>query len=888
MGTLFLWSEVIKTEGIIMTGDFSFPIEGENFEKYYYPMWNDLRSQTNFERIPRIVIMAPFLALNEAGIEVGGILKVFLVSTYAVMTFSMFFFLDSIQRQYFSSSKRGSWIVSLIGAFVFAYNPVSMQFAGGISILFSLAMLPLILSLIISRSNDRFLPFYITGLLLLSLGHPFTLVMNAFIATVFFAIVNWRKISMKFLVRQVGLVVISFTLLFSWYWLPYFGSTVSYAELGRENNVSKSLIDTISDNSPLKILLLERDKFLYVNTEPTDPYLSGFHYGSLFVVVALAIFIPLLFLKTSSVRITILLLVGLFASVILTLGTTGPFGGAYYSLVSENPNGWIFRSPLKFQLYESFFASALFGLSVAILHQKFGKLAIISLAGSVIVLGSTFYGIYDASNNSLRPIDIPKEYFEINQILAKDSQGYKVVYYPLYSGPTLWSRGLDIQSFDSRSSSLPAYEIASNVNIVNNMLGIPYSKATFDNYPVVTYKTQAFRDYLSSLGVKYIVFHDDRGSALDKANLSFLLNSKETKLIYNSESWYLFELLSTDMPAIRTSTDLGLSSIASEIPRMAKPDLSVLSAPPIAELPTTIDPSLIKLDLRDDRLVFTPSSGASPRYIAFDLQHNYNNNWRKLVVQPEIEITLEEAPNESDVLVITNSGSRGVWLTSDEFKVNADETIIFSFNMEAENAQGIHVKLVGYYEDEGRWRDLDSVVRGLKGDLDWRGYWWHLSVPQNVTAIKYFVSSGTVLDQSEISRIALSDLFVDKLQIVKTSEIVTQKRISPTEWLFTIDSSTPYLLVFPETFDSGWQATIEGVQVDSTLVNGMINGFYVDRTGTHEVRVLYKPQVLFDIGASVSALTLGVIITYFVFGRKLISPLFRRLNYVMIQRFIKE
>jgi len=44
-----LFSGIISTDGIIMSKDFSFPIRNENFQKYYFPLWNDLSSQPNFE-----------------------------------------------------------------------------------------------------------------------------------------------------------------------------------------------------------------------------------------------------------------------------------------------------------------------------------------------------------------------------------------------------------------------------------------------------------------------------------------------------------------------------------------------------------------------------------------------------------------------------------------------------------------------------------------------------------------------------------------------------------------------------------------------------------------------------------------------------------------------
>ena len=134
---ILLWGGILAADGIIIQRDFNFPIFKENFEKYYFPLWNDLTSQSNMERLPRLVLASPFILLVSAGISVSMVLKIFIISTFSFLTISMFLFLSTILKQ---TNFRNYSLIAVIGAFVFAYNPVNIQFTGGISILLSIGV----------------------------------------------------------------------------------------------------------------------------------------------------------------------------------------------------------------------------------------------------------------------------------------------------------------------------------------------------------------------------------------------------------------------------------------------------------------------------------------------------------------------------------------------------------------------------------------------------------------------------------------------------------------------------------------------------------------------------------------------------------------------------
>lgn len=91
------------------------------------------------------------------------------------------------------------------------------------------------------------------------------------------------------------------------------------------------------------------------------------------------------------------------------------------------------------------------------------------------------------------------------------------------------------------------------------------------------------------------------------------------------------------------------------------------------------------------------------------------------------------------------------------------------------------------------------------------------------------------------------------------------KRISPTEFRVKASSSSPYFLIFNESYNPFWQILVNGErQSEHFVVNGFANGYYIDQTGDHEIRLYYWPQTLFNIGGIISLITIlifGIAVT---------------------------
>jgi hypothetical protein len=106
------------------------------------------------------------------------------------------------------------------------------------------------------------------------------------------------------------------------------------------------------------------------------------------------------------------------------------------------------------------------------------------------------------------------------------------------------------------------------------------------------------------------------------------------------------------------------------------------------------------------------------------------------------------------------------------------------------------------------------------------------------------------------------------------------KMIDPTKYEVAVNNaSSPFFLVFSESFDPGWQACIDGNEAVKNffhyVANGFANAWYINKTGDFTITLTYWPQNLVNIGFYISIGTLLIIIIIII-----ILPI--------VRKFIKE
>ncbi len=84
---------------------------------------------------------------------------------------------------------------------------------------------------------------------------------------------------------------------------------------------------------------------------------------------------------------------------------------------------------------------------------------------------------------------------------------------------------------------------------------------------------------------------------------------------------------------------------------------------------------------------------------------------------------------------------------------------------------------------------------------------------------------------------------------------ISYEEINPTQYTVHVNASEPFYLVFSETYDNDWVASISGQQIPGQYhftANGYANGWYINRTGAYTITLEYWPQNLFYIGGAIS------------------------------------
>jgi hypothetical protein len=97
---------------------------------------------------------------------------------------------------------------------------------------------------------------------------------------------------------------------------------------------------------------------------------------------------------------------------------------------------------------------------------------------------------------------------------------------------------------------------------------------------------------------------------------------------------------------------------------------------------------------------------------------------------------------------------------------------------------------------------------------------------------------------------------------------------SATEYLVTVNSvnTNPFWLVLPQAYNPDWiaQFSDNGNKIaDSNhiMINGYANGWKINRAGTYQIKILYVPQLVYQGGMLVSAIS-GILMIFIVLLQK--------------------
>ncbi len=81
------------------------------------------------------------------------------------------------------------------------------------------------------------------------------------------------------------------------------------------------------------------------------------------------------------------------------------------------------------------------------------------------------------------------------------------------------------------------------------------------------------------------------------------------------------------------------------------------------------------------------------------------------------------------------------------------------------------------------------------------------------------------------------------------------EEINPCSYTAHISSTQPFLLTFSESYHPMWKAYVDGQEISPIQTNFVVNGYYINKTGSFEVELYFVGQTYAEIGLAISGST---------------------------------
>lgn len=386
----------------ISNGDYIFP-----FDVYYYWLklvyiWSYQTGSANPDgiiRMPaRIIDLIVFAVTGNMAISVFYILTCFMIVFFAFYCYSKYFL------------KNTNMIVSVIAALVFTINPIFLGNASKVGLVLGAAMLPLCLVVIqkaFEKQQVRYLLLWV-ACLNISLIHPFTFTINLLASGGYLLYAAYQNKS--FVIRNIPkLILIGLvTLLLNAYFLLPLANIGSVSKDVLSSNVDAtptdytSLIDVANTGDIFTGLSLAKGvlkDYEFFN----DAYQLLYFLGIFtFYVILFGVYVRVEKRLSITARKYFAWSLAAFLLLILLAAVNYLFVKDLITLIVGLPGGWIFRSPLKWQLYIPFTIAAMLAIVLPYALKKTHRGALYAGLAISFVLMNGYIGM-DIYNKLLTP-----------------------------------------------------------------------------------------------------------------------------------------------------------------------------------------------------------------------------------------------------------------------------------------------------------------------------------------------------------------------------------------------------------------------------------------------------------------------------------------------------
>jgi hypothetical protein len=397
---------ILLIDYFIAHSDLRFPLSFTDFLSRHIYIWSSNSGAVNldgtvrtFGRLP--IIISYLVSQNQ------------IIASYFFILYTMIFGIISFYIFSNSVLEIKDKSLNLILSFIFVLNPIFLGNFSKIGLVFSAYLIPLLIACVNQIFvKRRVFPYsiYILILLNLSFVHPFNLVVNIIITSLFLFSKLTSKVERDFFVRNFSkfFSVLIIGVLMNIYIIVPLVSIGTVDKQILSNSIGEgadtlNLIDISRNKDIFESLTLT--KSIFVDFAFYDENYKIWYESSIFL---LYIFIVILFAinyKSFSKKDKSWFLFQLASFIILIFLATGsayPFIGNLLKFLTETIFGWIFRSPLKWQLYIPFTLVILTGLVIKRI-SNYNLLSLSKIFVSTLAIISSLFILFQVYNNLITP-----------------------------------------------------------------------------------------------------------------------------------------------------------------------------------------------------------------------------------------------------------------------------------------------------------------------------------------------------------------------------------------------------------------------------------------------------------------------------------------------------
>lgn len=361
------------------------------------------------------------------------------------------------------------------------------------------------------------------------------------------------------------------------------------------------------------------------------------------------------------------------------------------------------------------------------------------------------------------------------------------------------------------------------------------------------------------LHINYILWRRDAITSVESVQIAktFLMTDPHIKKVFTSGPWELYKIDLTSGEIAKTAVFAGFEGSDKAQAYLAQSDGTVIS--PGTDI---IEGECIMCQKEEYAKLVASIVPPATRFKPGSLFFPYEQ-WQ----EQRLEDSVKNKPKERIDADIALAQKYLAWNQPNTYASFMNDALTIWQGLKDRDRIVYAIRLKAYFDAEKMpvpdelaqsiWSSEPGIYRFIaSGD---GGY--DIKVAGDNTAVKDFVRGGLRYIEVKSSGEA-PFVFLQKKGLTVSSGMssVSFTRINPTKYTAHVTADSRYLLVFKEQFDAGWDISVPGKHVE---VDGFANGWIIDKTGSYEIVISYKPQGYFYVGLLISGISLAGAV-YFV------------------------